>query len=263
VVAFLLDNVPTAWLGVGLVVIAVSISLLGLVLVRRSVELHRLQASQDVAGFLIAIVGVIYAVLLGFVVVVVWEQFGATDKVVGDEAAAVGNLYRDAVAFGAPGRTFRFAVRNYANSVANVEWRQMANHQTENPGTDTALNAMWHAVKNLRARNSTQQEFVSSSVSDVATVSTDRRTRIRDSATGVPATLWAVLIAGAVICIAFSYFFGVQSFGAHALMVSALAAIISLSLLVILTLNLPFTGDVALGPEAMQAEIHEFPSYRF
>lgn len=261
--AFLLENVPTVWLGIGLVLCTVALAVLGLALVRRRVKLSRIQANHDVAGFLIAIVGVIYAVLLGFVVVIVWEQFGTTETVVGGEAAAVGNLYRDAVALGHPGGALRAAVRRYADDVVNVEWVVMAEHQRESPTTDSRLDAIWRAVRYLRARDSTEGDFITNAVTEVSTIAQDRRTRVRDSTSEIPTSLWAVLILGGVISIAFTYFFAPNSFLAHALMVSALAAIISLSLFVILTLNLPFTGGVALQPDAMQAEIAEFPSYNF
>jgi hypothetical protein len=263
VVAFLLENVPTVWLGIGMVVVAVALSLLALTVVRRSVELSRLQTNHEVAGFIIAIVGIVYAVLLGFVVVIVWEQFGTTDKVVGGEAAAVGNLYRDGVALGHQGDPLRAAVRQYADSVVNVEWVAMDEHQTESPRTNTAVNGLWHAVRGLRARSATAGDFVTNAVTDVSTVTEDRRTRILDSGSEIPPSLWGVLIAGAVISISFTFFFGLDSFASHALMVSALAAVIALSLFVILTLNLPFTGGVALKPDALRAVIAQFPNYKF
>ena len=263
VVAFLLENVPTVWLGLGLVVIAVGLSLLGLIVVRRHVRPSTLKASHDVAGFLIAIVGVIYAVLLGFVVVVVWEQFGTTDRDTSDEAAAVGLLYRDAVALGRDGRPLEAAVAAYGNSIVNVEWKYMADHQEGSPTTGIYLNKVWQAVTHLRARNATEADFVTNTITDLSAANEDRRTRIIDSSSEIPTPLWAVLIAGGLMTIAFTYFFGVESFTAQALMVSALATIIALSLLVILTLNLPFTGGLALKPDAMQSVIKAFHSDRF
>jgi hypothetical protein len=47
------------------------------------------------------------------------------------------------------------------------------------------------------------------------------------------------------------------------MMVSTLAVIISLSLFVILALDLPFTGDLAVQPTALRGEITEFCSYNF
>jgi hypothetical protein len=46
-------------------------------------------------------------------------------------------------------------------------------------------------------------------------------------------------------------------------MVAALATLIGLSLLVILTLNLPYTGDVAVKPEAMRTAIESFSPTMF
>ena len=75
--------------------------------------------------------------------------------------------------------------------------------------------------------------------------------------------IYAVLLAFAVIIQCFTYFFGLESFTAQAIMVSTLAAIIALSLFVILALDLPYTGDVAAKPDALEAEINEFCSYKF
>ena len=112
---FVIDHVPGTWLCVGIVVIAVALSMLGLVLVRRSVELRRLRSLHDVAGFILAVIGILYAVLLGFMVVIQWEQYTSARRDASAEAGAVLNLYRDAVALGHPGRPLATAVRNYAN----------------------------------------------------------------------------------------------------------------------------------------------------
>ena len=90
-----------------------------------------------------------------------------------------------------------------------------------------------------------------------------RRTRIEDSSTELPLPLWVVLLIGAGLTIGFTYFFGLESFTAQAIMVSTLATIIALSLFVILTLDLPYSGDVAAKPGALEAEINEFCSYNF
>jgi hypothetical protein len=67
-----------------------------------------------------------------------------------------------------------------------------------------------------------------------------------------------VLIVGAVISVAFTYFFGVRSLAAQALMVSALAALIGLVLAAILALDLPFSGGISVSPGSMRDTIVEF-----
>jgi hypothetical protein len=86
---------------------------------------------------------------------------------------------------------------------------------------------------------------------------------VRDSSSELPAPLWVVLLAGALLTIGFSYFFSLESFRAQAAMLAILATLIGLSLFVILTLDLPYTGSVAVKPDALMDEVSEFCSYNF
>lgn len=246
-----------------MVVISVAIALLGLKLVRGSVELRKLKPQHDVAGFLIAVVGVIYAVLLAFLVVIQWEQFSAARDDATLEANAIGSLYRDAAALGTNGRELAGAVRSYASEIVFKEWPYMAARQEQDSNVDPYLNAMWRAVRTLRAPPGTGPDFVTKAVTDVGTASTERRKRLDEDSSQLASPLWVVLIVGGVLTIAFTYFFGLESFAAQATMISALTVIIALAVFVILTLDLPFTGDVAIGPTSMRDEITEFCSYNF
>lgn len=260
---FLLEHVPTVWLGVGAVGVVVALALLGLLIVRRSVEHSALESHKEAAGAIFHVIGVIYAVLLAFVVVISWEQFKSVETNAGDEAVMVGNLYREGLALGQQGRPLRMALQRYAHSVAYVEWNYMAKHQAQSPQTDVALNGVWHAVKGIQPRSPTQTQLVSAAITDLGRMSEDRRTRLIDSTAEVPASLWVVLIAGAVITIGFVYFLGIERFAPQAAMVAALGSIIALSLFVILTLDLPFTGGVSVKPDAMRSVIAGFSHQKF
>jgi hypothetical protein len=58
-----------------LVCLFVLISVGGLLLVQRLVPIEVRQRQNDVAGFIYAVLGVAYAVLLGLMVIAVWEQW--------------------------------------------------------------------------------------------------------------------------------------------------------------------------------------------
>jgi putative Mn2+ efflux pump MntP len=51
---------------------------------------------NDLAGFILAVIGVVYAVLLAFVAVTVWERFEAAETRSYEEASALSVVYRDA-----------------------------------------------------------------------------------------------------------------------------------------------------------------------
>ena len=92
--SFFLASLPI-WLAFCLVVVVTTIVAMGApLLVRRLVGLERLVTNNEVAGFKFAVVGVIYAVLLGFAVIAVWEKFRDAEAAAGREASAVIAVHR-------------------------------------------------------------------------------------------------------------------------------------------------------------------------
>jgi hypothetical protein len=68
----------------------------------------------------------------------------------------------------------------------------------------------------------------------------------------------SVLIAGCVITVDFSLFFPVKAVRVQGVMVGARAAMTALMLFLVVSLDLPFTGDLAVKPTAMREAISEF-----
>ena len=100
--SWLVLNVPAPLLLLGIAAGCVALALCGMVVVRRNVEVSELEAHHDVAGFILAVVGVVYAVLLAFIVIIVWEQYDTAEEA-DTEASLVLALYRDASALDALG----------------------------------------------------------------------------------------------------------------------------------------------------------------
>lgn len=123
----------------GLIVVGgtMSASVLALGLVRCVVSPERLRTHHDVGGFILAVIGAIYAILLAFVVLVVWERFGEAEIVAEREANALIDIYRFAPGFSEPVTTkIRAGVRDYATRVIEDEWPAM-NRGTSDNGAST------------------------------------------------------------------------------------------------------------------------------
>jgi hypothetical protein len=258
---FLLVEVSTVLLGVLAFCLAVSLSIGGLLLVRRSVALSTLERHNDVAGFIIAVIGVLYAVLLAFVVVISWQNFDQARQTASGEAELVSGLYRDASAFQPQTALIRQRLAAYAKSVVTREWPQMSRYQHEARATDNTLDAVWDAYRGFTPRNPTQEAFYTDSIRRLNDLQSRREDRLDSAASTLPGQLWWVLLAGGVITIGFTYFFGVRNLGAQILMVASLAGMISLTLFLILSLDLPFSGDLAVPPTAMTHAIAEFQHF--
>ena len=90
------------WLSAALLIGATTLlAMAAPVLVRRRVKTERLRINNEVAGFTFATVGVLYAVLLAFAVIVVWEKFNEAEHAAAEEAGAAAKLYRLANGIGA------------------------------------------------------------------------------------------------------------------------------------------------------------------
>jgi hypothetical protein len=192
------------------------------------------------------------------VVVIAWQQFDDARKDADHEATVLTALYRNADALKSVGPDARPAVRDYVRLVADREWDEMATSHRQDLATDRALDAMWHAFRAIEPRAKSDESFYDQAVSGLNDATELRRERIATSGRELPPAMWGMLLIGGIIAIGFTYFFGVSRFAAQALMVAALAALVGLVLALILTLDLPFTGSVGVGPAAMRDALHEF-----
>ena len=96
------------------------------VLIRRWVGVETLVKNNEIAGFKFATVGVIYAVLLAFSVIVVWEKFNDAQTSVAEEAGATAALFRYAEGKEPEAVALRAALVNYLKAAIDEEWPRWA-----------------------------------------------------------------------------------------------------------------------------------------
>jgi hypothetical protein len=116
-------NHPTWLWGTILVVLFSSLAGGGLLVFHRLVHVRVRKAHNDLAGFTIAIISVLYAVLLAFIAIATWESFSRASDVVENESDYAGGMYLDTAGLPeAKGQEIRDALRKYVNVVIEVEW---------------------------------------------------------------------------------------------------------------------------------------------
>jgi hypothetical protein len=106
------------------------VALAGLELVERLVPATSRQRHNDVAGFIYAALGVIYAVLLALVVIAVWEEYDAASETVEQEANALAEIAWLGHRLPEPeGAHIQELARSYAHEVVDKEWPLMEQGQ--------------------------------------------------------------------------------------------------------------------------------------
>ena len=81
-------------------------------------------------------------------------------------------------------------------------------------------------------------------LSELSALTEHRRTRLLQSAYQLPTIFWAVLLVGALLTITSASMFGSANAGLHTLQVFSITLLITLVLLAVADVNLPFRGWV-------------------
>lgn len=248
----LLLSFPALGLGLIMVTLLVCLSIAGLVIVRRYFSHQKLKMHNDIAGFIFQVIGMAYTVLLAFVVVVAWQGFDRSSQNVEMEANCLIDLARDSGAFG-NGFHDRVLIlaKEYGKAVIKDEWPLLAQGKSSDTARDS-FGKLCSLYETYMPQNKREEIFFAESVTKLNELGELRRARVFDSGQGIHPILWIVLIAGGIVTVVFTFFFGSDNHRAQVLMTSLLAALIALILYTILVMDFPFTGSMSIKPDALR-----------
>ncbi len=199
---------------------------------------------NDLIGWQLNILGTTYAVILGFMLYTVWTDFGSAIFNVDLEASALRNVYR--LAEGLPEQQrvqLQLQARSYANAVINRDWPEMAREQIPEESHDINQ-AMWKTLMSVKLATPSEITAEDHALSELSTLTEHRRTRLLQSAYHLPTIFWGVLLIGGFLTIASASMFGSANTTLHSLQVFSFTLLITLVLLAIADVNLPFRGWV-------------------
>ncbi|OBF61232.1 hypothetical protein A5753_18515 [Mycobacterium sp. 852002-51971_SCH5477799-a] len=240
------SGLPLWLLLVSVVAVAIAIAVGSIWLGNRVLPMHGHGEAQNppIASFL-TVVGFIYGALLGFTVVATWEHFSSTQVVVSGEASALTTMYRQTVAMPEPERTeVQELLRKYAGAVAGPEWNKQ-----HNDGARAAITRMYRTVGRQQpnvAAKPINQQFLN----QLSELASDRNERIVGTKPRIPALMWAGLIFGAVVLVAFTGFLRMGSAVGHVIVSSTVAVLLGLLLCVVFQLDHSYATDqrITSGP---------------
>jgi fumarate reductase subunit D len=238
--------------------VPVLVAVVGLLLVQRLVPPDRREEHNDVAGFIYAVLGVAYAVLLAFVVIAVWQDYKMAQTNVESEAHDLAGVYFLASQLPEPERTrLQDLARTYARVVVEEEWPMMEQGQTSSRANSLARQLRLELLQ-FDPRTEGGQVLYERGLTQLHDALDARRSRLLEVREGIPNLLWVVLVVGAVITVLFTYLFGLKSNLAHALMVAALTLVICGILFTIGEFDNPFSGIVEIQPDAFREVLSSF-----
>ncbi len=156
---YLLLHVPPVLLGGTIIVVSVVVAVVGLLIVRRFMPAERLHPHNDVTGFYFATVGVIYAVLLAFTVIVVWENYDKACINVDRESSCIANLFRDIDPLDPAFVKRAFPViREYIEATVTYDWEATSRGEIS-PQMFAAQSRVWKQLNSYEPRTKNEEIF--------------------------------------------------------------------------------------------------------
>ncbi len=255
---WMLLNIPTWVIAVSMLAIAVGIAVGGVLLVRHLVDIKKFKEHHDIAGPIFSTIGVIYAVMLAFVLVIVWQDFDRAQNNTVTEANYFAQIYRDTVGLSEPFRSqFIEANANYINTVIKYEWPQMqlGEKSTE---AQAAADKVWEITARFDPKTDREKIFFSEMLKKMNNAVEMRRQRLQDARSGIHPSLWFVLLLGGIITVVFTFFFGSQNLYAQLTMTTLLAVLIVLIIFTILIMDFPYSGDMSISVTPFQQVLDNY-----
>jgi hypothetical protein len=241
---YLISHVPTFTLCFVFTGFCILIAFLGLFFARKKLHRHMLEKNHEVAASVYEIAGIIYSLILAFVIIAVWENYGRIDESIEKEGAKLGNIIVHAGQLDDTIATHvKKEVLTYADEVVKNDWYSEDVKRIKNNRLQKLRNQLYkfHPVKENEQR-------VLNIIDDLIDDAIDlRHDRIANDESHVPGLVWLILILGTCIAIVCSYLFSVEPAWLHYFYVFLLTSLIAMALFLIYMLDHPFEGSTQVS----------------
>ena len=245
----ILNSVPLTVLIVVAVAFTFAVVVLAVWLIRRWVPSTREGFHAEISAPMLGVVAALFGLILAFVIVIAYQNFLDADANVSREADSLASVVRDSAAFPEPGGgNVRRAVGSYARAVVNDEWPLM-HEGHDSTLAKSGLNNIFAAFRTVKPRSHEQTAFYDDAVRQLNDALDARRNRVESASGGLPRDIVVLILVSSFVIVAYAVLVGSPSFWFHVLGPAAIAMVVAISLVVLVDLTYPFSGDVAIAPD--------------
>jgi Protein of unknown function (DUF4239) len=249
VIRTLLNDIPDWGLFLIFVGGATIVTIALFLLVRRHLPAWRTDGSSGVVGAVAAMVMTLFALVLAFVVVNLYQGYqDATNNVVA-EANSLAEIVHDTNVFPKTEQNrVDVAVASYVHEVIGKEFEDLRlGHQ--DPAAFTKINGIFTAIQQYSPTSEAAITFYGSAVEQASDVVSDHRNRVLDADSSLPTAFVALLILTALLSIGTAFFFKADNPGLEIMLLAIISIVIFSGLLTVVLLEYPFSGSVAVSSD--------------
>lgn len=230
-----------------LVVIIETISMIGLLLVRRLVipRLHYHDGANEAVSGTVQAIGVFYGITVGLIAVGVWNTNSNASDLVSKEAMSIASLYRDVSGYPSPVKEeLQSKLRAYTVFIIEQAWpAQRKGYGQQLDVGRQIMNDFQYRLYNFDPATPGQVALHSETLRAYNSLLEYRRLRIGAVDSGLSTVMWAVIWVGAAISIGIAYFYKIEDARLHSILVALMGGFLAMVLFMIVINDKPFYGS--------------------
>jgi hypothetical protein len=207
---------------------------------------------SEYTGAMLQSIMVFYGLAVALIAVSVSQTYSDVSKAVSAEATGIAALYRDVSGYPETLRPrLQTELREYTDQIIHGAWPLMARGKLPSAGVEH-MNRFQAILIAFEPATDGQKLLHGECLRAYNQMIIARRLRLDAMNTGLPAVMWAVIVAGAFIGLSASFFFKVEDARLQRIQGLLLATFIGLVIFMIFGLDRPFRGDLGLGTAPYQ-----------
>ncbi|MES2836179.1 MAG: hypothetical protein V4667_01535 [Bacteroidota bacterium] len=217
---------------------------------RKYVRLNILRSHNEVTGFLYLSIASFYALLLSFVMLLVWEQYNEAHSNMSKEGSSAMNLYQDIKHYPdtVESKKLMTVYLNFVYNVVDEEFPSME-MMKQSRKTPESFNKVFYVMEHLNPKTPFQIQLVSQMFSHLSELSMYRGLRTSSIDAEIPSPIWLPIIFGALITFLCSLLLDIEHSKMHILLNAMLGVFVGAFIFIIILLDHPFTGELGVEPK--------------
>ena len=195
--------------------------------------------------------------MLGLIAVGTYENFSQVDAKVSNEASTLSALYLDVSMMPEPySSSLRESLVTYATKIVDTVWPDQKKGIV-NKSLGPVVEKFYRDLLAYEPETKAQVSLQKDTLERLNKLLELRRQRINSVTSGLPSTLYCVVILGAALNLVLCWLFSVDKLSMHLLLVTLLATFIGLVIFLVATMDNPYRGEFCVSPEAFESFLED------
>lgn len=230
----------------------------GFKLIHKFYQYDHLEKYHNVTSYIFNAYGLLYAVVIAFVVFINWSDYNNAQEHLYLESNHISNMFHIVQGFQEPLKSdILKSIVSYTDYINTNEIVEMKTGKLSY-GNNAEYNKLWDNVLKVNVKTLDNTYLYDQCIQEMNKISEYRRYRFFFLSNTIPLLIWVIMFLGCYFSFSFSFFFGMRSKFPYLYLVIGFTFINLILLYLIYVLDHPYEGSNAISYIPMEKILEHF-----